>query len=177
MAIHFLLKTKGRSSVGWPWIMETYSWVEPTALAILALNLSGYGTHERVHEAVRRLKDFQLPSGGWNIGSLIIFGRETYPQIDCTGIALTALKGYVRKEEIDRSLHYLKSEIALCRTPLSLGWALFGLDAWGERPPEVKRWLLDCLSRQKKYGDYGTTLLSLVLLAYEAKGGFLETIS
>jgi hypothetical protein len=200
-AIQFLLKTKGKSSkkradlittvdssadlittvdsslVGWPWIEETFSWVEPTAFSILALNVSGFCTHERVHEAVRLLMDRQLPSGGWNIGSTIIYGRETYPQPDCTGIALAALKGFVEKEEIDHSLYYLKRQVASCRSPLSLGWALFGLGAWGERPSEAKRLLADCLSRQKKYGAYGTTLLSLILLAYRDKNDFLESIA
>jgi hypothetical protein len=191
MAIRFLLKTKGLSSaknggsittldlslVGWPWIEETFSWVEPTAMSMMALNLSGYGTHDRVREAVRLLMDRQLPRGGWNIGSTIIYGRETYPQLDCTGIALSALNRYVDRKDIDRSLHYLESEVASCRTPLSLSWALFGLGAWGRRPPEAGRWLSDCLSRQKKYGPYGTASLSLILLAYQAKGGFMEAIA
>ncbi len=189
LAIQFLIHTKGlrfdkdgysgittldTSLSGWPWIEDTFSWVEPTALSILALNLSGYGAHERVQEAVRLLIDRQLPSGGWNIGSTIIYGRETYPQLDCTGIALSALAGQVERGQIERSLNYLKTQAAICRTPLSLSWALFGLGAWGERPSEAKRWLVDCLSRQKKYGAYGTTLLSLILLAYDAKDGFLE---
>jgi len=189
LAIQFLIHTKGlrfnkdgysgittldTSLSGWPWIEDTFSWVEPTALSILALKLSGYGAHERVQEAVRLLIDRQLPSGGWNIGSTIIYGRETYPQLDCTGIALSALAGQVERGQIERSLNYLKTQAAICRTPLSLGWALFGLGAWGKRPPEAKRWLVDCLSRQKKYGAYGTTLLSLILLAYDAKDGFLK---
>jgi hypothetical protein len=191
LAIHFLLKTKGLSSaknggsittldlslVGWPWIEETFSWVEPTAMSMMALYLSGYGEHDRVREAVRLLMDRQLPRGGWNIGSTIIYGRETYPQLDCTGIALSVLNRCVDRKDIDRSLHYLESVVASCRTPLSLSWALFGLGAWGRRPPEAGRWLSDCLSRQKKYGTYGTATLSLLLLAYQAKGGFLEAIA
>jgi hypothetical protein len=189
-AVHFLLKTKGKfiqkrtnsifvidpSLIGWPWIENTFSWTEPTALSILALNTCGYSSDKRIHQAVRLLMDRQLPSGGWNIGSTIIYGRETYPQLDCTGIALTALQGYVDRKEIDRSLRYLNSKVATCRTPLSLGWALFGLGAWGERPAEARHWLLNCLSRQKKYGPYGTASLSLILLALQAKGGLLELI-
>jgi hypothetical protein len=121
--------------------------------------------------------DRQLPSGGWNIGSTMIYGRETYPQLHCTGLALSALAGRVEKKDIDRSLAYLKAQVTACRTPLSLCWALFGLGAWGERPREAQHWIFNCLSRQKKFGIYGTTLLSLIILAYEAKGGFLETIS
>ena len=188
LAIHFLLNATGihfkkkedtpftldPSIRGWPWTENTFSWVEPTVLSVLALCLSGYCAHERVREAIRLLMDRQLPGGGWNYGNTVVYGQELYPQPESTGMALTALAGQVEKKEIERSLDYLKLHVVSCHTPLSLGWALFGLGAWDERPPEAKRWLVDCLSRQKKYGTYGTTLLSLLLLAYKAKRGFLE---
>lgn len=162
---------------GWPWIEDTFAWVEPTALSILSLSIAGYGTHKRVQEAIRLLMDRQLPSGGWNYGNTIVYGQELYPQPESTCMALTALAGQVEKKEVQRSLDYLKVQAVSCRTPLSLGWALFSLGAWSERPAEARSWIVECLSRQRKFGAYGTTLLSLLLLAYKAKGGFLETIS
>jgi hypothetical protein len=190
-AIQFLLQTKGTyfkkdgnpifaldsSLIGWPWIEDTFSWVEPTGLAVMALSACGYSKHGRVHEAIRLLMDRQLPSGGWNIGSTIIYGRETYPQLDCTGIALATLAGHVEKKGVELSLNYLKTHVVSCRTPLSLAWAIFGLGAWGERPTEANKWLIESLSKQKIFGTYGTTLLSLLVLAYSSNGGFLEAIA
>ena len=77
-AVQFLLATTGRhsekqvSSVlghdtslrGWPWIADTHSWVEPTAIAMMALQASGYGDHPRVQEAGDMIVDRQLPNGG-----------------------------------------------------------------------------------------------------------------
>ena len=162
--VQFLLSTEGQtfpkgkfefiahdpSLKGWPWIEDMFAWVEPTALSILALSIAGYGKHKRVQEAVRLLMDRQLPNGGWNYGNTIVYGQELYPQPESTGMALTALAGQVEKKEIQRSLNYLKSQAVSCRTPLSLGWALFGLGAWGERPPEAKKWIIESLSRQRK---------------------------
>jgi hypothetical protein len=189
-AIHFLLNSTSEywkksadapfahdtSIKGWPWIEDTFAWVEPTSLSILALSICGYAAHARVQEAVRMLMDRQLSSGGWNYGNTIVYGQELYPQIEGTGMALTALAGQIGQKEIERSLEYLKSQVASCRTPLSLGWALFALGAWGKRPIAARRWIADCLSRQKIFGPYRTSLLSLLLLAYEAKRGFLESI-
>ena len=89
-AVSFLLKTTGTyfkkeegipvghdpSIKGWPWIMDTHSWVEPTSLTIAALCIEGYGKHERVDEGVRLLIDRQLESGGWNYGNTTVFGTE-----------------------------------------------------------------------------------------------------
>jgi len=191
LAIHFLIGASGKhwkkkensplghdpSIKGWSWIEDTFAWVEPTALVIMALRLSGYAEHARVSEAVHLLMDRQLPGGGWNYGNTIVYGQELYPQPESTGMALTALAGKVEKREIARSLDYLKSQIRSSRTPLSLGWGLFGLGSWGDRPAEARRLIVECLSRQNKFGAYGTTLLSLLVLAYKANGGFLDAIS
>ena len=74
-AVNFLLNTSGRhferkpdspaahdtSIKGWPWIENTHSWVEPTALALIALRTSGYEKHPRAIEAINMLLDRQLP--------------------------------------------------------------------------------------------------------------------
>jgi hypothetical protein len=49
--------THDTSIRGWPWIADTHSMVEPTALALLALRASGFGRHERALEAARMLTD------------------------------------------------------------------------------------------------------------------------
>ncbi len=160
---------------GWPWIAATHSWVEPTALAILALRITGYGEHERVKEGARLLLDRQLPSGGWNYGNTRIFGRELFPFPESTGLALNALKGLAPQEQIQKSLNYLKSRLQEVRTPLALGWGLMGLASWGEKPAGAHAWISECLERQKRYGPYDTASLSLLIVASRAPQG-LESV-
>ncbi len=189
-AIRFLVATTGRHFVrtpddpvehdaslrGWPWIAETHSMVEPTALTLLAFRITGHEDHERAREAVCMLMDRQLPKGGWNYGNTAVYGQELYPQPENTGLALCALSGLVSRMDVQRSIDYLKSRILRIRTPLSLGWGLLGLGAWGKRPVEARSWVLDSLERQKKYGPYETALLSLLFLAFQARGGFSSLI-
>jgi len=73
---------------GWPWIADTHSWAEPTALAMMALKIAGYGDHKRVKEATRLLLDRQLPHGGWNYGNTFVFAQELRPMPLSTGIVL-----------------------------------------------------------------------------------------
>ena len=118
------------------------------------------------------LLDRQLPSGGWNYGNTLVYGRELYPQPDMTGAALTALAGLVKEEQLKRSLEYLKERVSRLHTPRSLGWAVLGLGSWQSRPNISDGWIMDCVKRQERYGTYDTTLLSLLLLAWMVEQGF-----
>lgn len=130
----------------------------------MALRAAGYGTHDRVNEAIRMLLDRQLPHGGWNAGNTIIFGRELHPNPEGTGAALTGLAGMVNSERVARSIDYLQGEADRLRTPVSLGWALLGLGAWGQRPSNSMALVERCLANQSRYGDYDTSALCLLLL-------------
>lgn len=190
LAIDFLLNTTGRhwkkqagsplahdtSIQGWPWIANTHSWVEPTALSLTALQTAGYGNHERAQQATLMLMDRQLNDGGWNYGNTLVFGQELCPMPENTGMALDALAGRVTEESVKRSLTYLISQVEHLRTPLSLGWGIIGLGAWGKRPHDAETRVLDCLSLQGKYGVYDTPLLSLLASCFFASGGLTSVL-
>lgn len=190
-AVQFLLQTTGRhfkkgkdspighdpSIRGWPWTEGTHSWVEPTSLFIAALTIAGYGTHERVGEGVRLLMDRQLASGGWNYGNTTVFGTELAPMPESTGLALSALLGSVQKQDVSRSIDYLKGSLETLTTPLSLGWAILGLAAWGERPRNANALIDRCFTLQDRYGMYDTSLISLMLFARKAVGGLIHVFS
>jgi len=158
----------------WPWIANTFSWVEPTALSLLALQVAGYGGHKRAKEALHLLLDRQLIHGGWNYGATILFGKELRPMPENTGMALNALAGQVTEERVKQSLNYLEFQVKHLRTPLSLGWSLLGLSAWGKRPGDAKRQILESLKLQRKYGDYDTSLLALLILSFFSRGGLTD---
>lgn len=156
---------------GWPWIENTYSWNDPTSLSVTALKLSGHGDHPRVLEAVRMLLDRQLPSGGWNYGNTKVFGTELHPLPDSTGLALNALAGSVAAASVERSLSYLEYRIREIRSPLSLCWGILGLGAWKRRPAGYLQWLEQSWGLQGRYGDYSTSLVSMMILASVAPSG------
>lgn len=177
--IQFLLNTTGNhrsknhhdpvghdSSIpGWPWIGGTHSWIEPTALSVLALRVAGHGLHDRVREGNRMIFDRQLPHGGWNYGNTTVYGRELHPMPESTGVALAGLAGQAEQGAVARSLDYLQSEVGRLRTPISLGWGLLGLTAWDRWPSNGAVLVERCLANQTRYGEYDTSALCLLLLA------------
>jgi hypothetical protein len=187
-AVNFLLNTSGKhwerkpdsptahdtSIKGWSWIENTHSWVEPTALALIALQTAGYEKHPRSIEAIKMLVDRQLPEGGWNYGNTSVFGKELNSMPETTGIALQALADLVPREQIKKSLTYLKTTVEKLYTPFALGWSLLGLSAWNERPRNSQALILSSLERQKRYGPYATSLLSLLFLASICENGLLN---
>ncbi|MBW2107316.1 MAG: terpene cyclase/mutase family protein [Deltaproteobacteria bacterium] len=151
---------------GWSWTADTHAWVQPTALALIALRSAGYHDHERVLEGKRLLLDRQLPDGGWNYGNTRVFGKILRPMPACTAMALGALAMTVPETIVTVSLQYLKEAIKTIRSPLSLGWGVLALSAWGNRPPAAFSWIVEALQRQQRYGLFDTALLSLLLVAF-----------
>jgi uncharacterized protein (DUF362 family) len=79
--------------VGWPWAENNFSWVEPTAWAVLALRRAGHGRHPRVEEGQRLLLDRAHEGGGINYGNRRILGKFTEPMPGPTALMLLALQG------------------------------------------------------------------------------------
>lgn len=156
---------------GWPWNPGTHSWVEPTALSLLALDLEGYGNHERCREATRMLLDRRLSSGGWNYGNTVVYGTELRPLPAETGMALTALDGRVEEHTLADSVAYLERELTGIRTPLTLAWGILGLSGWNRRPLESGAYLQESVRRQETGSPYTTAELSLLMLADRARRG------
>lgn len=135
--------------VGWPWVLGTHSWVEPTALAVLALRATGQGHHPRTLEAVRLLVDRLLPDGGCNYGNTYVLGQVLRPHVQPSGIALVALAGLdVDDSRVGRTIDYLTRSLSGDLSPVSLAWGVIGLAAHGRRPREADRWLELAASRR-----------------------------
>jgi hypothetical protein len=128
--------------IGWAYAEQTHSWVEPTALAVLALKKAGRGDLPATREGVAVLFDRQLPGGGLNYGNTFVLGQLLRPHVQPTGIALLALAG---EDEADRRLAktiaWLTRSISRETTPQSLAWAVLGLRAHGVELPAAEEWL------------------------------------
>ncbi|MCA9188121.1 MAG: hypothetical protein R3E01_10940 [Pirellulaceae bacterium] len=169
---------------GWAWVSDTSSWVEPTALAVLALKAAGYGDHWRTREGVRLLKDRLLPDGGCNYGNTSVLGNVLRPHVQPSGLALLALAGESSPEptvqdRVAKSLGYLERSVDPRTTVASLSFALLGLAAHQRRPAYWQSALETAWQRSNDTFAWSAYRASLVVVTdlYEQIPVFPQTIS
>jgi uncharacterized protein (DUF362 family) len=133
--------------VGWPWAEGTFSWVEPTAWACLALRRAGYGNHSRVADGEKLLLDRAFDEGGINYGNRKIFGRMTEPVIGPTAIMLLALQGKA-EPRVTAAATYLQRETADLNDVENLAWAKLALALY--RDAESLRALDEQISKARE---------------------------
>jgi hypothetical protein len=151
--------------IGWPWVDGTHSWLEPTALAILALCREGLGDHPRVRQGLDLILDRSIASGGWNYGNREVFGRALRPQPGPTGLALLALAARGESAPaVPAAIDYLQRTLPDLRCAASLGWGLLALRAHRASPATVDSWLAEAFDRCASRPD-STVGLALLLLA------------
>jgi len=128
--------------VGWSWAANTHSWVEPTAMFVLALKASGHHDHPRTREAVRLIANRLLPSGGCNYGNTIVLGQTLLPHVQPTGLAMMALATEEHQvSQVELSLTYLERQLGAETTIASLCYGLLGLAAHERTSAKRLAWL------------------------------------
>jgi uncharacterized protein (DUF362 family) len=121
--------------VGWPWAEETFSWVEPTAWACLALRAVGKGDHPRVRDGLRLILDRAFDTGGVNYGNRFVLGKRTEPIPGPTALMLLALQGVTDEPRIDAAKGYLRVHGDQTTDLEHLAWIKLALAAWSEDEP------------------------------------------
>jgi hypothetical protein len=149
---------------GWPWVEGTHSWVEPTAMHLLALKHTGHGDHARARDAVRLLQDRLLDGGGCNYGNTVVFKQQLRPHVQPTGLALLALGGEDEvRGQMEKSVSYLERELPRQAATDSLCYGLLGLAAQQSLPAPADAWLAAASRRTISRGpsSYKLALLAL----------------
>ena len=161
---------------GWPWAENSFSWVEPTSLAVLALQgaltigtvADAQAAHERLSEAVRWFVDRRSPQGGWNYGNRRVLGQDVDPYPDTTAWALLALAGIAGPDVTYASLERLRALMRSNTSALARALTVLAYRAHGENATEITRLLaLQCAgeSMDTPPAENRTRALALLALA------------
>lgn len=118
--------------VGWPWVEGTHSWLEPTAMALLAMRHGGAAEHPRAQEAARLLIDRQIESGGANYGNTVVLGQTLVPHVMPSAMSVVALHNAdLPSNPLAQTIRYLQNELNRPMAAVSLAWTIHALVSVG----------------------------------------------
>ncbi len=123
--------------IGWSWVPRSFSWVEPTSYALMALKklrprLAGTKADERIRQADAMIYDRMCTGGGWNYGNSKVLDYALWPYPDTTAVALIATQDHAKKQANQDSLKVLNRIAREADSGLALGWAAICLDLYGQ---------------------------------------------
>jgi hypothetical protein len=134
------------SLLGWPWVPNTFGWVEPTSWALLSLGLVGKGNHPRSIEGQKLLADRCIPEGGWNYGNKIVFNNHLMPFWDATALALLALGGS-NPSLTNRNLDLLEKSLPEIQSLYANALAGICLEKFGRNTHEIRNRIMSLLEK------------------------------
>jgi hypothetical protein len=155
---------------GWSWIAGTFSWVEPTAWALLALKRAAAAGHRidsaRLTEAQALLVDRCCEHGGWNYGNANMLGKQLRPYIPTTAIGLLALQKceHPVTEVVSRSLQYLERAATSEPSAGALSLSALALSAYSRPAEGVRTLLRDHSTRAVDLGQHLGAAMALYAL-------------
>lgn len=126
---------------GWPWAAGTFSWIEPTAWALLALKKAAAGperrARRRILEAEKMILDRECRDGGWNHGSPRVLGVEIEAYPDTTALGMLALQGADAGPALGRGFLVLDRMVERTGSGLALSLAVLCRGAYGRDPTDL----------------------------------------
>jgi hypothetical protein len=128
---------------GWGWTADTFGWVIPTGLALLALNAGAASadTKVAVAEAVSLLNDRRCSAGGWNWGNPFLFGSALPPYATETGVATLGLLASgldAGSPDVSGALDWLAANVDAATGVAATAWAVLALGCGGRDTSSLK---------------------------------------
>lgn len=163
------INRQDNSIQAWPWITDTFSWVEPTAWCLLALKTCASGPQttpdpSRVRDAERLLADRSCRGGGWNYGNSNMLGSDLAPYVPTTAIALLALRDRSSEPAVVAGLDFLERHSTSERASIALALAARALRAYGRGTEAVIAALREQLPITLALGNHAAAAAALYAL-------------
>jgi hypothetical protein len=152
---------------GWSWNPDAFSWVEPTAYALLALKkgrvvLSGPDVDARIREGESMLYDRVCEGGGWNYGNTNVYGVNVPPYAEVTAIALLGLQDRREMPAHRSSIEAMRRMLAEMDSGFALSWAISCLAVHGQDTAAERRRLAASYARTGFLGSTRTLAVALI---------------
>lgn len=155
---------------GWSWWPGEATWVEPTALTVLALASlpSTPAIQDRIAEAVRYLVDRRCREGGWNVGNPVMFSQALPPRAHPTALAVLALSRAAPEQLRPEDLSALRADMRSDGGALALASGLLALRERGEEDPSAAGRLAEL---QQADGSWNSNVYHTAFALMAERGG------
>ena len=159
---------------GWAWVPRTFSWVEPTSYALIALkqvrtNVAANNIEERIQQGEMMIYDRMCKGGGWNYGNSKVFGETLWPYPDVTAVALIALQDHQTSPPNQESVRALRKMMQETDSGFALSWGTICLSIYGDDISEWKRKIEKRFHITSFLNETKTLALSLIASVDDAK--------
>jgi hypothetical protein len=159
---------------GWAWVPQTFSWVEPTSYALIALKqirtyVAAENLDGRIQQGEMMIYDRMCNGGGWNYGNSKVFGEALWPYPDVTAVALIALQDHQLSQANQESLRALRKMMKETDSGLALCWGSICLSIYGDETSGWQRQIEKRFQMTGFLGETKTLALSLIASSDHAK--------
>ena len=159
--------------IGWSWVPNSFSWVEPTSYAMIAVKklrarLADTHVDERIRQASAMIYDRMCNGGGWNYGNSKVLDYALWPYPDITAIALIALQDHAREKANQESLPVLIKLARETDSGLALCWAAICLNLYGQENSDFQRQIEKRFASSAFLGETKSLALAIIALSSKA---------
>jgi hypothetical protein len=157
----------------WPWLPDTFSWVEPTAWCTLALKQHRRRRTDdrvwpRIEEAERLLVNRSCDPGGWNFGNASVLGQDLRPYIPTTALGALALQDRRADPVVQRAVSHLERAWSSEPTAFALSLTAIALHVHDRTTVAVEARLAEDVDRADRLGNLQAIAMMLFALTLEA---------
>lgn len=161
---------------GWPWVRDTFSWVEPTAWCLLALKQTARAggsasAAAREDEAEKLLANRMCTGGGWNFGNATALGQDLRAYVPTTAVALLALQDRRNRPDVQQSFEWLRAERLAEPSTMSLSLVSMCLRLYQTPTDDVDERLEEAVTRSEDAGNVQAMAMALYALSADAAAG------
>ena len=168
--------SQDNSLEGWPWVDQTFSWVEPTGWCLLACKTwirtspAERALLRRIDSAERVLFDRVCHGGGWNYGNSTVLEQRLEPFVPTTALGLLALQDRRDHPVVVESLRRLEEIWPTQVSGMALSLTLICFAVFGLSSSAVERDLLDQWERFEFFQNVHVAAMALFALQGESNG-------
>jgi len=156
--------------IGWSWVPNSFSWVEPTSYALIAVKklrarLADPNADERIRQADAMIYDRMCNGGGWNYGNSKVLDYALWPYPDITAVALIAVQDHAREQANQESLRVLSKIARETDSGLALCWAAICFNIYGQDNADFRKQIETRFPAAAFLGETKTLALAIIALS------------